>query len=989
MSIAIQSQDEILPGYILAERIGSGGYAEVWRVRAPGGIDKAVKIVNGYYDEEFACQEMKALERIKDVRHPFLLSLERFEVVGGRLAILTELADMSLEQRAQGCRAQGLPGIPRQELLRYMSDTAEAIDYLVQRHNLQHLDIKPANLLILGDHVKVADFGLVKELATRTQNSLVAGMTPTYASPEMFDDSPSSNSDQYSLAIVYQEMLVGARAFPGRTAAQLAKQHTQAQPQLVALPASDRPIVARALAKNPTERYPSCRDFIEALQRANDLGFGHSASIDRAESAAPSSPKSGKAEVLEDTKSGAVSNTQPNIPAIPETFTQPIGRSSSAPPVVLHDARKAMVEAQALEETVDVAVPGVAPNGAVKQPTLYIAVGGIGLRILRRLKEIQDSRSVTGGVAETNAMIGVDTDRSDLKEACSQRWTSPLASEDTLHVPLRLPQDYGDDSRSLLTWLSRRWLYNIPRSLETQGYRPLGRIALVDHSEKVISLLDRKLKCLRADWSSRENQSSLSTIRVILVAGMGGGTGAGMAIDLANAARARAREVGIEAEVDGILVGTCLGGASSSVLAAANTYALMTELHHASKFGNRGALTQPTDNRPFESLGAPFDHVYCVPNQSRAKEAGGDELLNEVATYLSLEATGPIYESLHCCRQVRTPKEVANTQSLSLRSFGCAPLSEQRRKRADQMAFELASLVKRYWLEAAPENEWHRLARQLEVLQSQTAGSAEGLVSQPEAEAVTPVMDTVYPVELARRRFGSLEASRFALEVISQLVHDRTRLSNHCVAPLSSKRTQALLETAGHAVAMLRESISVPAEHEHGKKGMHTSALAPLVVEVSRSVLPRIVEAFEMLRTDGTGSLQVVNRLLSEECGAALNGQAHAPAASGAALRLSEDDILQALGRASVDLLHCGGDRRTLLVVPQSQSESTVIETVAAARPTAASLEAEVSEEFIICETAGIHPRSVAIALERVYPGISEAAGRLLTRLDIDWQPLV
>ena len=102
---------------------------------------------------------------------------------------------------------------------------------------LLHLDIKPENLLILGDHIKVADFGLVKELASRTQNSLVSGMTPAYASPEMFDDEPSVQSDQYSLAIVYQEMLVGVLPFPGRTAAQLAKQHTQAEPQLMSLPA--------------------------------------------------------------------------------------------------------------------------------------------------------------------------------------------------------------------------------------------------------------------------------------------------------------------------------------------------------------------------------------------------------------------------------------------------------------------------------------------------------------------------------------------------------------------------------------------------------------------------------------------------------------------------------------------------------------------------------------------------------------------------------
>src|SRR4029078_1749753 len=115
--------------------------------------------------------ELKALERVKGVRHPFLLSLERFEVVNGRLAILTELADMSLDQRLDQWRARGLTRIPRGELLRYIADAAEPLDFLAQRHNLLHLDIKPENLLILGDHVKVADFGLVKELASRAQHS--------------------------------------------------------------------------------------------------------------------------------------------------------------------------------------------------------------------------------------------------------------------------------------------------------------------------------------------------------------------------------------------------------------------------------------------------------------------------------------------------------------------------------------------------------------------------------------------------------------------------------------------------------------------------------------------------------------------------------------------------------------------------------------------------------------------------------------------------
>ena len=149
MSTGTPSCEIVLPGYTLTERIGSGGYAEVWRAEAPGGIEKAVKIVYGYYDDEFASQELKALERIKGVRHPFLLSLERFEVLNGRLAILDRVGRYEPRPAAAAnAAAEGLTGIPRDELLRYMSDAAEALDFLSQRHNLLHLDIKPENLLI-------------------------------------------------------------------------------------------------------------------------------------------------------------------------------------------------------------------------------------------------------------------------------------------------------------------------------------------------------------------------------------------------------------------------------------------------------------------------------------------------------------------------------------------------------------------------------------------------------------------------------------------------------------------------------------------------------------------------------------------------------------------------------------------------------------------------------------------------------------------------
>ena len=88
---------EPIAGYKLEQLIGRGGFGEVWRSEAPGGLHKAVKFVYGATDQHRAVRELRSLERIKGVHHPFLLTLERFGVVDDRLVIVTELADGSLE----------------------------------------------------------------------------------------------------------------------------------------------------------------------------------------------------------------------------------------------------------------------------------------------------------------------------------------------------------------------------------------------------------------------------------------------------------------------------------------------------------------------------------------------------------------------------------------------------------------------------------------------------------------------------------------------------------------------------------------------------------------------------------------------------------------------------------------------------------------------------------------------------------------------------
>src|SRR5947209_14363885 len=264
MPVRIESNAEPIPGYRLIERLGGGGFGEVWKAEAPGGLFKAIKFVHGDLkapddgDGSRAVQELKALSRVKTVHHPYILSLERYDIIDGQLIIVMELADRTLWDRFRECRQQGLPGIPREELLNYMQESAEALDLMNTQFQLQHLDIKPQNLFLVFNHVKVADFGLVKDLGNMAAATVTGGVTPVYAAPETFDGWLSRYSDQYSLAIVYQELLTGIRPFAGSTMRQLVLQHLQAAPDVSALPANDQPAVARALSQNPDERFPSC-----------------------------------------------------------------------------------------------------------------------------------------------------------------------------------------------------------------------------------------------------------------------------------------------------------------------------------------------------------------------------------------------------------------------------------------------------------------------------------------------------------------------------------------------------------------------------------------------------------------------------------------------------------------------------------------------------------------------------------------------------------
>jgi serine/threonine protein kinase len=233
---------EPFPGYRLIEPLGRGAAGEVWKCEAPGGVPKAVKFVPLPPGE--APSRADALQRVKAIRHPGLLFLDRIKVFGHELVLVTELAEKNLREVLRRWQAAGLPGVPREVLLPYLRDAAEALDVLGQRHGLAHGNVRPENLLVLGDRVKVADAGLGPPADLEHA---------PYAAPELRRGTLGRHADQYSLALVYRELLTGRPEADGP-----------------GLPEDDHVVLDRALADDPGQRFPSCTDFVRALVTGNE-----------------------------------------------------------------------------------------------------------------------------------------------------------------------------------------------------------------------------------------------------------------------------------------------------------------------------------------------------------------------------------------------------------------------------------------------------------------------------------------------------------------------------------------------------------------------------------------------------------------------------------------------------------------------------------------------------------------------------------------------
>jgi serine/threonine protein kinase len=308
--IPVQRGAEPIPGYRLLRRLGVGAFGQVWAVESPEGEMQALKIM---HDLASVRPESEALDRLRGIYHPMILSIHRVEMVGETLLIVSELADGSLGPLFEVLRRIDPPFQVTKKCLSLLRCAAEGLDYL-HSLGLLHLDVKPVNLLVVGQHwCKVGDFGTLTAIKTAdpgaedvvlglpaaepdsgkigvgaatvrydsmravpwrqalhrhaTLFTRLGGFTPYYAPPEAFTGLVSRSFDQYGLALTFCELVSGRIPFSGDGERQVEQRKNGAM-DVSFLPAELRPLIGRALSPVPAERFPSCRALINELDHA-------------------------------------------------------------------------------------------------------------------------------------------------------------------------------------------------------------------------------------------------------------------------------------------------------------------------------------------------------------------------------------------------------------------------------------------------------------------------------------------------------------------------------------------------------------------------------------------------------------------------------------------------------------------------------------------------------------------------------------------------
>ena len=278
---------EIFAGYSIERELGTGGMGSVYLAHHPRlpRFD-ALKLLRPELcaDPGFVGRFEREADTVAQLDHPNIVAVHDKGSHRGQLWMTMQFIDGANAEKAL---ADYDNGMPPDRVVRIVSKVASALDY-AHRHQLLHRDVKPANIMLTNgpedddseERVFLSDFGVAKaigEAAERISSLTSTGSvvaTLDYASPEQIKGLILGEySDIYALGCVLYKLLTGIVPFPGDSVAARVYGHLNGTPSppstiVPGLPIGFDDVVAKALEKEPADRYPTCRALALAARDA-------------------------------------------------------------------------------------------------------------------------------------------------------------------------------------------------------------------------------------------------------------------------------------------------------------------------------------------------------------------------------------------------------------------------------------------------------------------------------------------------------------------------------------------------------------------------------------------------------------------------------------------------------------------------------------------------------------------------------------------------
>jgi serine/threonine protein kinase len=271
--------------YRLIELLGQGGMATIYRARdSQLERDVAIKVLRAEYgrDPDFSSRFRQEAQAAASLNHPNVVAVHDYGQDPVGPYIVMELVDG--EDLASVIRRTG--ALPPRQAARIAAEIARALSAAHAR-GFVHRDVKPGNVLVGRDgRVKVADFGIARAVAEAqmTLPGTTLGSVHYFSPEQARGEQATISSDIYSLGIVLYELLTGRRPWEGDSAASIAMARLSGpvpSPSGVrsGVPPALDAIVQRALARDPSGRFPTAAAMADALDafladRAPDAARG-------------------------------------------------------------------------------------------------------------------------------------------------------------------------------------------------------------------------------------------------------------------------------------------------------------------------------------------------------------------------------------------------------------------------------------------------------------------------------------------------------------------------------------------------------------------------------------------------------------------------------------------------------------------------------------------------------------------------------------------